>query len=144
MTLIHSNYIGLSVESKQVLVMRKFSKDRSLRIGKYCSQAAHASLGALISLGKFDEDRMAFTISMENPFVYEWIIGKFTKIVCYVETEDELSAIYNQAKINGIASSIITDSGLTEFNNIPTLTAVGIGPDNIELINRITGHLPLF
>lgn len=130
--------------SKQVLVMKKFPKDRNLRTGKYIAQGAHASLGALLSLGKFDKERMSFTISLDNPFVYEWIIGRFTKIAVYVETDDELAAIYNKARDAGIAASLITDSGLTEFDGVPTLTAVGIGPDNEELINKITGHLPLF
>lgn len=127
--------------SKQVIVMKKFP---SLRKGKYCSQAAHASMGALLSLGKFDEERMSLTISLDNPFVYEWIIGRFTKIVVYVETDDELAAIYNKAKEAGIPSAIITDSGLTEFGGVPTLTAVGVGPDDAEKIDKITGHLPTF
>ena len=130
--------------SKQVIVMKKFPKDRNLRTGKYVAQGAHASLGALLSLGKFDKERMSLTISLDNPFVYEWVIGRFTKIAVYVETDDELAAIYNKAKEEGIAASIITDAGLTEFNGVPTLTAVGIGPDDSDKVDKITGHLPLF
>ena len=115
-----------------------------MRIGKYCAQASHASLGALLSLGKLNEERTALTIDVTNPFIYEWVIGRFTKITCYVETDDQLTAIYNEAKKAGIATALITDAGLTEFNGVPTLTAVGVGPDNEELINKITGHLPLF
>ena len=133
---------GLSVPSKQVLVMKKFPKDRNMRIGKYVAQGAHASLGALLSLGSLiDND---FVIPMNNPFVREWIVGRFTKIALYVETDEELVAIYNAAQKAGIASAIIQDAGLTEFNGIPTLTAVGIGPDDEEAINKITGHLKLF
>ena len=130
--------------AKQVLVMKKFPKDRNMRIGKYVAQGAHASLGALLSLGKFDEERTALTIDLTNPFIYEWVIGRFTKITCYVDTDDQLATIYNEAKKAGIATALITDAGLTEFNGVPTLTAVGVGPDNEELINKITGHLPLF
>lgn len=130
--------------SKQVLVMKKFPKSRNLRTGKYIAQGAHASLGAVFSLGKFDEERKSFIIDASNPFVYEWITGKFTKAVVYVETDIELAAIYTKAQEAGLATTIITDAGLTEFNGIPTLTAVGVGPDDIELINKITGHLPLF
>lgn len=115
-----------------------------MRTGKYCAQAAHASLGALLSLGKFDEDRMTLTLSLDNPFVYEWVIGRFTKITCYVNTDDELAAIYNKAREASIATALITDAGLTEFGGVPTLTAVGVGPDDEELINKITDHLPLF
>lgn len=130
--------------AKQVLVMKKFPKDRNLRTGKYVAQGAHASLGAIFSLGKFDEHNQNFIIDLSNPFVYEWVIGRFTKIAVYVETDDELAAIYNQAKAAGIATAIITDAGLTEFGGVPTLTAVGVGPDNAELIDKLTGHLPLF
>src|SRR6478735_11670033 len=130
--------------SKQVLVMKKFPKERNMRTGKYVSQGAHASLGALLSAGKFNEDRTELIIDLSNPFIYEWVINRFTKITCYVETDDELAAIHEQAKNLGILSSLITDSGLTEFNGVPTLTAVGIGPDDAELINKVTGHLPLF
>ena len=130
------------MSSKQVLVMRKM--DKGCRTGKYCAQAAHASLGSVFSLGKFSEDRMSFVLDVSNPFVYEWIIGRFTKAVVYVETDDELVEIYTQAKKAGIATAIITDAGLTEFNGVPTLTAVGVGPDNVDLIDKITGHLKLF
>lgn len=142
--LTHFEYIGHYMAAKQVLVMKKFPKERNMRTGKYVAQGSHASLGALLSLGKFDEERTTFTIDLRNPFVYEWVIGRFTKIAVYVETDDQLAAIYTQAKEAGIATALITDAGLTEFNGVPTLTAVGVGPDNAELIDKITGHLPLF
>jgi peptidyl-tRNA hydrolase, PTH2 family len=130
--------------SKQVLVMKKFPKSRNLRTGKYVAQGAHASLGAVLSLGKLNDERTMLTIDLSNPFVYEWVIGRFTKITVYVETDDELAAIYNKAKEAGIATALITDAGLTEFGGVPTLTAVGVGPDDEAIINAITGHLPLF
>lgn len=130
--------------SKQVLVMKKFPKERNMRTGKYIAQGAHASLGALLSIGKFDEDRKNLVIPLDNDFIYEWVIGRFTKITVYVETDSELEAIHRRASIAGIATALITDAGLTEFGGVPTLTAVGVGPDDEELINKITGHLPLF
>lgn len=128
--------------SKQVLVMKKFPKDRNMRTGKYCSQSAHASLGALLSLGKYTGDELIIPLS--NPFVRDWLLGRFTKITTYVETDDELIALHDAAKAAGLACSLIQDAGLTEFNGVPTLTAVGIGPADEELINKITGHLKLF
>lgn len=128
--------------SKQVIVMKKFPKDRNMRTGKYIAQGSHASLGALLSLSSIVDDKLI--IPLNNPFIWDWITGRFTKITCYVETDDDLRSIYNKAKEAGIATALITDAGLTEFNGVPTLTAVGIGPDNEELINMITGHLPLF
>ena len=48
--------------SKQILVMRKFTKDRNMRTGKYVAQGAHASVGALLSLGSISEDNKNFVI----------------------------------------------------------------------------------
>jgi len=130
--------------SKQVLVMKKFPKDRNMRTGKYVAQGAHAALGAIFSLGRMDPECQNFVISMENPFVFEWVVGRFTKVTVYVETDAELEAIYVKAKEANIATALIVDAGLTEFNGEPTLTAVGVGPDDVEKINALTGHLPLF
>jgi len=130
--------------SKQVLVMKKFPKDRNMRTGKYCAQAAHAAMGALLSLGRMDPDLQHFVISTENTFVYEWLVGRFTKVVVYVETDAELEEIYVKAREADVAAALITDAGLTEFNGVPTLTAVGVGPDDAEKVNAITGNLPLF
>lgn len=126
--------------SKQVLVMRNFGK--GCRKGKYVSQGAHASLGALLRLASIEDDKLV--IPLNNPFIWEWITGKFTKITVYVETDDELKAIYDKAKEAGIITALVTDAGLTEFDGVPTLTAVGVGPDDEVKINEITGHLPLF
>jgi PTH2 family peptidyl-tRNA hydrolase len=131
--------------SKQVIVMKKFPKARNMRTGKYCAQASHASLGALLSLDKtISADEKSLTIDISNPFVHDWLLGRFTKVTVYVETDEELVALHKAAQEAGIPSSLITDAGLTEFNGVPTLTAVGIGPDDEEKINKITGHLPLF
>lgn len=129
--------------SKQVLVMRKFVGSGS-RTGKYCAQAAHASVGALFSIGNISKDGKFFEIPLNNPFVNAWVTGNFKKVALYVETDQELVDIYNAARKANLPSSLIRDAGLTEFNGVPTLTAVGIGPDDEDKINKITGHLPLF
>lgn len=121
--------------------MKKFA---SLRTGKYCAQASHASMGALLSIGKFDDYGDNFIIPLYNPFVKEWLTGSFKKVTLYVETEDELLAIYEAAKKSNLPASLIKDSGLTEFNGVPTITAVGIGPADASDIDAITGNLKLF
>lgn len=130
--------------SKQVIVMKKFPKARNMRTGKYIAQGAHASLGALLSLSRMSTVGNNLVIPLDNEFVRDWVIGRFTKVTCYVETDEELVFIHNSAKLAGIATALITDAGLTEFAGVPTLTAVGVGPDDEETINKITGHLPLF
>jgi len=130
------------MSSKQVLVVKKFSK--GLRTGKYVSQGAHASVGALLSIGSVDVSGNNFVIPLSDPFVRDWIVGSFKKITCYVDSDEELMAIYNAAKNLNLPVSSIVDSGLTEFNGIPTLTAVGIGPADSNIINLVTSHLKLF
>lgn len=128
--------------SKQVLVMKKFPKGRNLRTGKYVAQGAHASLAPILSTGIISNNSLI--IPLDNSFVREWLTSNFRKITTYVETDEELIALYDKAISMGVLTSLIKDSGLTEFNGVPTLTAVGIGPDSEDIINQITGHLPLF
>jgi PTH2 family peptidyl-tRNA hydrolase len=130
------------MNSKQVIIMKKFPKSRNMRTGKYIAQGAHASLGAVLSLAKHED--FGLVIPLDNPFVYDWLVGRFTKVTVYVETDEELVLIHNQARLAGLPTSLITDAGLTEFNGVPTLTAVGVGPGDSDAIDKITGHLPLF
>lgn len=128
--------------AKQVIVMKKFPKDRNMRTGKYIAQGAHASVGAILKLSHIQDDNLV--IPLKDPFVWEWLTGNFKKVTLYVETDQELVDLYKKAQESGLPAALIKDAGLTEFNGVPTLTAVGIGPGNEEVINKITGHLPLF
>jgi len=49
----------------------------------------------------------------------------------------------NEERETGLPCSIITDAGDTEFHGVPTKTTVGIGPDESEKIDVITGNLKL-
>lgn len=128
--------------SKQVLVMKKFPKVNNIPVGKYVSQGSHASIGALFSIGKIENDN--FVIPLANPFIREWIVGNFRKIVVYVESDEELRELYLNSLIVNIPCALIEDNGLTLFKGIPTLTAVGIGPADEKEIDKLTGHLSLF
>jgi peptidyl-tRNA hydrolase, PTH2 family len=129
------------MNSKQVLVMKKFP---TLRVGKYVSQGCHASVGAIFSLGKIDSDNLVIPLS--NPFVKDWVLGSFAKICLQSDTQldQELVDLQNKAIAAGLPTSLITDSGRTEFKGVPTMTALGIGPGDADIINTITGHLKLF
>ena len=118
------------VKYKQVIVMRKF---KNLRTGKYIAQGCHASTIA-----------MKLAQSNWKKYYKEYWEGRIIKIVVYVETEQELRDLYHKALNSDLPCSLVTDAGLTEFNGVPTLTAVGIGPAPEDLIDPITKHLPLF
>lgn len=120
--------------------MKKFP---SLRTGKYVAQGAHAAVGAVFALGNIQGDNLV--IPLKDPFVRDWVIGSFAKVCLQADTmlDQELIDLQNKARAAGLPTSLITDSGRTEFNGVPTMTALGIGPGSIEVINKITGHLKL-
>jgi PTH2 family peptidyl-tRNA hydrolase len=126
-------------EPKQIIVVRK---DLNMRKGKIVAQSCHASLGAILNYtGKSFEGQLQLNI--EKPAVREWLEGRFTKICVSVDSEQELLDIYNAALNAGVNVKLITDAGLTEFNGVPTLTCLAIGPDYSENIDPITKHLRL-
>ena len=125
---------------KQVIVMRKMPKGQ--RHGKYCAQAAHASMAALLSMAT--NDGTTITLPMTNQVISDWINGSYTKVVLQVDTEEQLKVVYARANELGLPCALIIDNGLTEYNGVKTATAVGIGPAAPDLIDRITGDLKLF
>lgn len=108
------------------------------------AQGAHASVGAIFSIGQIDESGENLVIPLKDPFVKAWVMGRFKKITLSVDNDEDLLKIHEKAIAAGLPCALIRDAGLTEFNGIPTLTAVGIGPGNPELIDAITGDLSLF
>lgn len=142
---------------KQVIVMRRQFPDgkggmRKLRTGKMIAQGAHASMAPIINeMEAFSPDDVGYegnynnTLGLfdMNPAWVDWINGRFTKIVVSVDTEEELLEIHRQAEVAKLPCALITDAGLTEFDGVPTYTAVGIGPARAAEIDKITSHLPL-
>lgn len=122
-------------------------KDLNMRKGKMIAQGAHASLKAILDTGHVEGIRGSwedqFVIPLDNP-IYAWLTGNFKKVCVYVNSEQELLALYVKAKEAGIITALITDSGLTEFNGVPTNTCIAVGPDFEDKIDTITGGLPLF
>lgn len=124
---------------KQVIVLRK---DLNMRKGKMVAQGAHASMGVVFN---YITARKENSIGLENipDDMMEWINGAFTKICLSVDSEGELIALYIKACSEELPCSMIIDKGLTEFNGVPTRTAIAIGPASSEEIDKITGHLKL-
>ena len=140
---------------KQVIILRK---DLNMRKGKMIAQGAHASMKAIL-----DEAYIANRINREHPVydnryiltegdylciplvehTHNWLTNSFTKIVVGVDSEDELLNIYNKATEAGLICSLILDEGRTEFKGEATYTAVAVGPGPKDLIDKITGDLPL-
>lgn len=115
------------MEYKQIIVLRK---DLNMRKGKMVAQGAHASMKATLK-------------HLDDPRVKSWLAGPFGKIAVSVDSEEEMDELRDRAIAAGLICEEIVDAGRTEFNGVPTKTALGIGPDTHEKMNPITGHLKL-
>jgi peptidyl-tRNA hydrolase, PTH2 family len=122
---------------KQVIVIRK---DLNMRKGKMVAQGAHASMAAILKLGRREGNELVIPLDAR---IEPWLTGRFTKICVSVNSEAELLAIHQKALANGLVTALILDAGLTEFGGIPTHTAVAVGPDMAVNIDLVTGTLPL-
>lgn len=137
------------MKSKQVIVMRKSfeidGKKITPRKGKYIAQGAHASLKAILDYSDDIKDDGVLQINYGwHEALNAWLTGSFTKVCCVVESEEEIIDLYNKAKEKGLICSLIKDSGLTEFNGVPTITCCAIGPAWSDEVDEITGKLELF
>jgi PTH2 family peptidyl-tRNA hydrolase len=125
------------MEHKQTIVLRK---DLNMRKGKMVAQGAHASMRAILKLGRQDGDN--FVIPLDDRLA-PWLLGRFKKICVSVNSEAELLALHEKAQALGLISALIQDAGLTEFGGVPTYTAVAVGPDREDRVDEVTGKLPL-
>lgn len=71
-----------------------------------------------------------------------WFNEGQCKVVVKVSSESSLEDLRRDAKDLGLVAEIIRDSGLTQVEP-GTATCVGIGPAPAELVDKITGELPL-
>jgi PTH2 family peptidyl-tRNA hydrolase len=111
---------------KQVLVLRK---DLNMRKGKMVAQGAHAAIGALAKAKDAD--------------IKTWEQDGCTKICVSVPDENSLLKLKLDAWVAGLPVYLVQDAGRTEFNGVPTYTALGIGPGLAEEIDKLTGTLSL-
>lgn len=110
---------------KQAILIRK---DLKMSKGKMSAQAAHASTDALLKSHKDD--------------IQKWKDQGMKKVILGVDSKEEILKLKIHAQDAGLVAVIIADAGRTELAP-GTVTAVGIGPDVEEKIDRITGHLKL-
>ena len=125
---------------KQVILIRK---DLKMRRGKEIAQGSHASAEFLIKRlrGVSAKSMVALQLTEVEE---QWINAGMAKVCLKVESEEQLLSLHKQALAKGLASSLIRDSGKTEFGGQPTFTSCAIGPDKVEAIDAITSDLKLY
>ena len=110
---------------KQVILVRE---DLKLPKGKLAAQSSHASVDAVMKSDK----KMVDLWKKEG--------GK--KIVLKVKDDKELFRYKQMAEDSGLKTALITDAGHTVLEP-GTITCLGIGPDEEEKVDRITGKLKM-
>lgn len=108
---------------KQVIVIRK---DLGLKKGKLAVQVAHAAVLA----------------SKKSIFKEDWEREGQKKVVVECENLEELLSLYQKSLAEKLPTAIVQDAGLTQIEK-GTKTCIGIGPDEEEKIDKITGSLKL-
>ncbi len=115
-------------EYKMCIVLRM---DLGMSTGKLIAQAAHAAVGAS-ELGK-KENHKAWR---------RWRDEGAKKVALEAESLEEIEELAEKANKLDIVNILIQDAGHTE---VPpgTVTALGLGPDRTDLLDKVTGSLPL-
>lgn len=110
---------------KQVIMVRQ---DLKLPKGKLAAQVAHAAVEAVLR--------------SEKDIVKKWRAEGMMKIVVKVKDEKELYRYKGLADELGITNAVITDAGKTVVAP-GTVTCMAIGPDEEELVDKVSGKLKI-
>jgi PTH2 family peptidyl-tRNA hydrolase len=136
---------------KQVIVIRK---DLSMRRGKECAQVSHASMAFLVERirkvsegfwpNSYNDPPEIYEILQLTLDQYHWMLDNLnTKVVLQAKSEDELVEVERLCREAGLETHLIKDAGLTAtgegLKGVATYTTLGIGPNDAEEIDRITG-----
>lgn len=115
-------------EYKQALIVRL---DLKVGRGKIAVQCSHAAVGAA------EEARIRFPLWWKA-----WLGEGQRKIALKVSDLGTLLHIENTARRNRLPVCLVRDRGLTQLPP-DTVTCVGIGPAPSNLVDNLTGELPL-
>lgn len=109
--------------------------DLKMGKGKIAGQAAHAAVRACGLASFWRHPRLWWK-------KVKWFKEGETKIVLKVKDDIELASIIIKLHNRGIKYAIVTDAGRTQIEP-GTLTAIGFGPVEDEVADKIVGDLKL-
>ena len=110
---------------KQVIVV---NRSLALPKGKLAAQVAHAAVGAFVAAPQHAQ--------------VAWLQVGMPKIVVYTADADALIQLEARAHEQQIPACLVHDAGRTVLP-AGTITCLGIGPAPAEIVDRLTGELPL-
>ncbi|MCS3923185.1 peptidyl-tRNA hydrolase Pth2 [Methanosalsum natronophilum] len=110
---------------KQCIIIRD---DLKLSKGKLAVQVAHAAVSSMEWASKDD--------------IEKWKKGGQKKVVLRVKTLRDMFEMKEIARKNNLPTALIKDAGLTQIEP-GTITVLGIGPAEVDRLDRITGDLKL-
>ena len=111
------------MQYKQVILMRN---DLKLPKGKLAAQCSHAAVES--------------TLNSDKKIVSKWRSSGAKKVILKVKDKKELLKYKQEAKDIGLTTALITDAGKTVIAP-GTMTCLGIGPDEEEKIDKVSGKL---
>ena len=113
---------------KMCIVIRT---DLGMSAGKMIAQACHAAVGANEEAKRFNHKAWR-----------KWREEGAKKVALEAESLEEIEELAKRAEELDIVSVTIHDAGLTEISP-GTVTALGLGPDRSDRLDKVTGDLPL-
>jgi PTH2 family peptidyl-tRNA hydrolase len=118
----------MNFEYKMIIVTRK---DLYLSPGKLAAQVAHAAVACALSTKKNN-----------SKWFNKWQNEGAKKVVVEVESQDGFYTLKQKAEQLKVAVYIIEDAGHTEIPS-GTKTVLGLGPAPTNIIDQVTGNLPI-
>lgn len=115
-------------DRKLVVLVRN---DLKMTKGKIAAQVAHAAVNCAFASKK--KDAVNFNA---------WYDSGQAKVVLRVDSERELFEFKVVAEALGITCSLITDAGRTQIEP-GSITCLGIGPEKVSVLDKITGDLKM-
>lgn len=114
---------------KMVIAVRG---DIELSEGKLAAQVAHAAVMASLEAK-----------AKTTKWFAEWIREGQKKVVVMAEGLEELNDLEAVARRLKLVTAIVQDAGMTELPP-GTVTCLGVGPGPDNIVDQVTGNLPLW